>query len=281
MLPSVAQFWVKPAAASGLMPLHQNHWTDSALPLQHPPLRFPLYNSPSSKGKFPEASVPLFIIFSRRHLPVVSNKQGFLFRLQTGEPFFHQPQRVAYSGKEVAVWQLRQVSPSVCPLNKSAKMDMSTSMWKADTLQMEPTEETATFSASLSGHTKRTCQLDCAKHLYPHPENRKSLQGCARLRTGTPLQLYLQLFSALKTFLSGSSEMKQKAGLAPESASWALERKLAIRCKPQGTTFQEGKVPETTSREKACGKNESQSFPTKIGLIRVSVSIHSLVPLKY
>lgn len=60
--------------------------------------------------------------------------------------------------------------------------------------------------------------------------------------------------------------MKQKAGLAPESARWALERKLAISCKPQRTTFQEGKVPETTSRKKACGKNESQSFPTKTGL---------------
>lgn len=60
--------------------------------------------------------------------------------------------------------------------------------------------------------------------------------------------------------------MKQKAGLAPESARWALERKLAISCKPQRTTFQEGKVPETISRKKACGKNESQPFLTKINL---------------
>lgn len=80
------------------------------------------------------------------------------------------------------------------------------------------------------------------------------------------MQLYAQLYSALKTFLSRSSETRQKAGLAPESARWTLERKLVMRCKPQRTTFQEGKVPETTIRKKACGKSKSQSFPIKISL---------------
>lgn len=119
-----------------------------------------------------------------------------------------------------------------------------------------------------------TCQPDSAKHLYPHKKRRKSLQCCPRLRKRTPLQLYEQLYPALKTLLSGSSEARQKAGLAPESARW--QRKLVMRCKAQRTTFQDSKVPETTIRKQACGKSKSQSFPTKIrltlGIIEHSVS---------
>lgn len=134
------------------MLLHQSPLADLTLPFHHPLLYFPLYISPSSKGKFPETSLSLFLIFFRRFLSVVSNKQEFIFRLQRGEPFFHRPRCVAYSGKQAAVWQLNRVSQYFCHLSRSAKMDTSTSMWKADTLQMEPTEETATFSASLSAH---------------------------------------------------------------------------------------------------------------------------------
>lgn len=98
-LPCVAQLWVKPAAASSLMPLYQNPSTDLTLFLHHLLLCSPLYKSPCFKGKFPETSASSFLMFSRRHLPVVTNKQGFIFRLQAGEPFFHQPWCVSYSGK--------------------------------------------------------------------------------------------------------------------------------------------------------------------------------------
>lgn len=33
--------------------------------------------------------------------------------------------------------------------------------------------------------------------------------------------------------------MNQKASFAPESARWEFQRKLAIHCEPQRTTFQE------------------------------------------
>lgn len=163
---------------------------------------------------------------------------------------------------------IKNSQPVFCHLNKSVKMDTSPSVWKADTLFMETTEETGFFSPKFS-------QLDCAKHWYPHPKNGKSLQCCARLRKGTPLQLYLQLFSALKTFLSGSSEMKNKSGLAPKSARWALERKFAISSEPQRTTFQEGKVP---AGKKPVGKTSHSLIQPKLASLQLSLNIHSPIP---
>lgn len=156
------------------MPLHQNPLTDLTLPLHHPPLCFALYNSPYSKGKFPETSVPLFMTFSRRHLPVVSNKQGFIFRLQTGEPFFHETQHVAYSGKQVAVWQWKRVSQCFCHLNKSAKLDTSTSMWKADTNRRN--SHLLHFPEWLHW----TCQVDCAQTICTHTRRVENLYSAVQ-----------------------------------------------------------------------------------------------------
>lgn len=164
ILTSVAQFWVKPAPISSPMPLHQNPLTGLTFHLHHRCLCFPLCNSPCSKGKFPETSVPLIMIFSRRHLPVVSNKQGFIFRLQTGGPFFHQPQCVAYSGTNSCVATERSEPVLLPPEQKWKNGHNAVSMWEADTLQMEPTEEPATFSASLSGRAgpvNQTVQSSC------------------------------------------------------------------------------------------------------------------------
>lgn len=88
------------------------------------------------------------------------------------------------------------------------------------------------------------------------------------------MQFYVQLYLALKTLLSGSSETRQKAGLAPESARW--ERKLVMRCKPQRTTFQERKVPNYHQENKPVGKASHSLFQIKIsltlGIIEHSVS---------
>lgn len=191
---------------------------------------------------------------SSRLLPVVTNKQGFILRLQTGEPFFHQPWCVSYFWKPVAVWQMKSL-PGFLPLELKCKTRLN---------------------SHLLHFPKRphwTCQPDCAKHLYPHKKSGKSLQCSPRLRKRTPSQLYVQLYPALKILLSGSSETRQKAGLAPENARW--ERKLVMRWKPQGTAFQEGKVPETTIRKTSLWESKSKSIPTKICLT-LGITEHSV-----
>lgn len=76
-LPCVAQLGVKEAAPSSLTSLDQNSSTDlTRLPSLL--LCSPLYKSPCSKGKFPETCGSPFMMFSRRLLPVVTNKQGFI-----------------------------------------------------------------------------------------------------------------------------------------------------------------------------------------------------------
>lgn len=76
-LPCVAQLGVKQAAASSLTSLYQNSSTDLTC-LTSLLLCSPLYKSSCSKGKFPEASGSPFMMFSRRLLPIVTNKQGFI-----------------------------------------------------------------------------------------------------------------------------------------------------------------------------------------------------------
>lgn len=181
-LPCVEQLWVKPAAASSLMPLYQNPSTDLIL-LHHLLLCSPIYKSPCSKGKFPrDLCFPIQDVLQKASASCHQQKKIH----------FETSDRWSFLSPSMMCFLLRETSSCVA----SEESDSFFATWAQMQNQKKQPPSPLPWVATLNLST-RLC-----KAFLPTQKEWK-IQCCAGLRKGSPLQLYVQLHPVLKTFLSG------------------------------------------------------------------------------